>query len=83
MSDVHEFEIRMKKTTDPDQMMTGATTEVYLDGKKLLGCTKVIFEVEAGGIARATIEVVGRFAVHGQLGQMEQVVVPLGVPDEK
>jgi hypothetical protein len=47
-------------------VMVGANTVLKLDGKPVRGAQKVSFEVDAKGIAKAIITIVGRFKVTGR-----------------
>lgn len=67
----HIFELRQRENSTG--VMTGANTELTMDGQKIMGVRKVKVEVEAGELAKITIEVVGRFHVIGQYGA-EQIV---------
>jgi len=49
---MHKFEV---KPRDPEKISTGANTEVWMDGKKLSGCTGFKFEVTAKGVAEITL----------------------------
>lgn len=48
-------------------VMVGANTELLIDGKPILGATGVRFEVNAKGVATATITLIGRFKVAGKV----------------
>lgn len=54
-SKMHKITIR-NKLSDTGKVMTGASTEVLLDGKPLKGATFVKFEVKAKGVAKVHIE---------------------------
>lgn len=75
----HHFEIRPR---DPNKPMTGANTEVFMDGEKLTRCTRVAFEVQAGGVATITLDFIGTVAVAGVIGDLQTNVIPL-VPKKK
>lgn len=82
-SKVHTFEL---KPRDPEGkgIMSGAATQLLMDGQPMKGVRKVVVEVEAGEIAKMTIEVYGRFHVVGQFApeMITQKVVEL-VPKEE
>jgi hypothetical protein len=59
------LEIRQRPGSE-SKIMVGANTELYLDGQKVRGAQGVRFEVNAKGIAKATITLIGRFAVKGR-----------------
>jgi hypothetical protein len=63
------IEIRQKKGSKGP--MVGANTEVFMDGKRLAGATKVSFEVEAIGVAKVKVELLGQVVIVGKLGQYE------------
>jgi hypothetical protein len=62
-----KIEIRQKKYAR--NVMTGASTEVLVDGKKLKGVTKATFEVSARGIAKVQLEMLGDITVSGKLAK--------------
>lgn len=35
---------------------TGATTKVFIDGKKVGNCTRLVFEAQAGGLNKVVME---------------------------
>jgi len=49
------------KTRDPSKPSTGDNTEVYIDGNLIKHAKSLKFEVEAGGMAKVTIEMYGNF----------------------
>ena len=55
---------------------TGANTIVLLDGQPLKGVRKVVFEAEAGGINKITLEMYG-FAEINVLGELETKIIGL------
>ena len=59
------LEVRQREGSE-SKVMTGANTELYLDGVKVRGATGVMFEVNARGIAKATITLIGRFDIKGR-----------------
>jgi len=65
--------IEIKQRKGSPGIMTGANTEVFLDGKKLTGATKISFEVAANGIARVNVELLGQVAITGKIGQYSKV----------
>jgi len=75
------LEIRQRKEAlDAGQVMTGANTEVFLDGKQLSYVSKVTFEVAARGIAKTVIVMYTRTQV---LGKMESEQIIWETVDEK
>lgn len=74
---VHKFELRMR---DPecDKIMTGGNCELLMDGVKMRNVTKLTIELEARGIARMNIEVLGQFNV---LGQFEPTFKGQDIPE--
>lgn len=67
--------ITIKKRSDSKVgAMTGANTEVYLNGEKLKSCTGVKFEVKAASIAKIELEFVGEVELEGDfvVGQIER-----------
>lgn len=60
------LEIRQKEGTE-SSIMVGANTQLLLDGKPLKGAQAVTFEVNARGIAKATVTLIGRFKVSGKV----------------
>lgn len=75
----HKFQVHAR---NPDEAMTGANTEVYMDGVKLERCTRFAFEVDARGVAKVSLELLGNVAIAGLIGLQEQIVDPL-VPKDK
>jgi hypothetical protein len=72
----HSIEIRHKP--NHTGTLTGATTHVYLDGKLLTACKSFKFEVEAGKIAKATLELYVRdVTLDGITADIEQIEVPV------
>jgi len=54
----------IKKTDCPNATM-GSNTEVRLNGKALKGVTSASFHVEAGGLAKVTLTMIGDLSVKG------------------
>lgn len=54
-SNVHKIEVRRRPGSE-GTVMTGATTQVFLDGKLLVGAYFFKFEVHARKVAKVTIE---------------------------
>lgn len=52
--------------------MTGANTQVTLNGKPLRGCTGIKFEVQAASVAKVTIEMIAEVDIEGEftIGQI-------------
>lgn len=59
------LEIRQRKGSKG--IMVGANTELLIDGEIVRGATGVRFEVNAKGVATATITLIGRFKVAGKV----------------
>lgn len=59
------LEIKQRKGSDKS-IMVGANTIILIDGKPLRGAQAVKFEVNAGGIAKATVTLIGRFNLTGR-----------------
>ena len=76
----HKFEVRAR---DPEKIMTGANTEVYMDGVKLARCTRFAFEVDAKGIAKVSFDLLGTVAITGLVGEVQEQIVPLVPKDKK
>ena len=68
-SNVHKFTIR---NHIDGKLMTGAATQLLIDGKKPLGVKSFSLKVEAGGVATANVEYYGQFDVEG-VGQVSQI----------
>jgi hypothetical protein len=47
-------------------VMVGANTVLKIDGKPVKGATGVTFEVNAKGVAKATVTLIGRFKIKGR-----------------
>jgi len=62
-----KIEIRQKPNTLG--ITRGGTTEVLLDGKRLKGITSASFNVEAAGLAKVTLTMVGDLSVKGQFNE--------------
>ena len=71
----HKIEIRQR--AGKTGIMTGANTEVLLDGKNLKFVTSASFKVDAEGVAKVTLEMVGDVVVTGVIGDLNQVFIPL------
>lgn len=61
----HLLEIRQRRGSKG--VMVGANTELFLDGKRVKGARSVSLEVDAKGVAQATIVLIGRFKVSGKV----------------
>lgn len=57
--------------------MTGADTMILMDGKPLKGCCAFMFEVEADGVAKVTMELVGTFSMTAEIGELQTIILPL------
>lgn len=65
------IELRQRKNSEG--IMTGANTELYLDGKKISNATAVKIEVAANGVAKATVELIGNIVFSGKIGRLEKI----------
>jgi len=74
--------ITVRQRKGAEGIMTGANTELLIDGKPLPLVHSFKFSVNARGVAKATIEMFGRVEIDGILGQLEQVILPLTPGDE-
>ena len=80
MSDEYpKYELRMREGAVG--LMTGGNAQLFVDGKKIPFVRKVKVEVEAGGLARMTLEVLGQFEVSG--GFEPVIQVPLEVSSDQ
>lgn len=59
--------LEIKQREGSKGVMVGANTQVLIDGKPVKGATAVTFEVNARGVAKATVTLVGRFKVSGKV----------------
>lgn len=59
------LEIKQREDSK-NKLMVGANTVILIDGKPLRGAQAVKFEVNARGIAKATVTLVGRFNITGR-----------------
>lgn len=57
-----KIELRKKKRAK-GKILTGMNCEVYVDGKKLRGVTGYNLEINANGVAKVTLEMVGDISV--------------------
>lgn len=71
-SSTHKIEVRRKPGSE-GTMMTGATTEIYLDGNRLGGAYFLKFEVHARKVAKVTIEMFAEVLI-------DDAIVELGEP---
>ncbi len=79
MSDLPVFELKMREgATGP---MTGANTELFMDGKKMGSVAGVKVEVRARGLAKITLEMYGQFHVLGKYEPAQVSIVPLPLPE--
>lgn len=53
---VHKITIRPKEGVPEGTPMTGANTQVLIDGEPFKGLTALAFDVETGSIARVTVQ---------------------------
>lgn len=69
---ITKFELRQRKGAKG--VMSGATTELFMNGKKMTCVTSVKVEVGTNQLAKMTLEVIGAFNVIGKFGP-EQVAI--------
>ena len=69
----HKIEVRQKP--DSGTVMTGANTELLLDGKPIKMVQGFKFEVQAGGVAKVTLEMIAEVGLAAELGELTQVYV--------
>lgn len=69
---MHTFEI--KQMEGASNIMTGMNTIFLIDGKKVEGCRKVSFEVDARGEAVVTVELYGHMHINGSLEDRQLIV---------
>lgn len=55
--------------------MTGATTEVTIDGKPFRGLKSISFDAQAKGLALVTVELYAEFGLDGEIGVLNTVAV--------
>lgn len=79
MTEPCKIEIRQKEGSE-DQIMTGANTQILLDGKPLKGVTGVKFEVNARGVAKVTLEMYANVKVIGNIEDLTQEYTDEGEP---
>ncbi len=65
MSEVHKITIKQKGSGE--SIMTGANTEIYIDGVLLKDAYKVTFTSEAGQVAKVVIEMYGNVEIEGNI----------------
>lgn len=71
MSELHTFEIRQREGSKG--AMTGANTEILIDGRHMAGISKVTLTIEAGGLAKLEMEAYGVFKAGGKYEPTEVV----------
>lgn len=59
--------LEIRQRAGANGIMVGANTELLIDGEIVRGATGVRFEVNAKGVATATITLIGRFKVTGKV----------------
>lgn len=77
MAKRHFPKIEIRQKEDSGGAMTGANTEILMDGKPLKGVMGIKFQVTAGGVAKVNLDMIANVAVIGQIGDLEQEYVPL------
>jgi len=68
--------VRQKKGSE-DSVMTGANTEVLIDGEKVPYVKSFAFRVDAVGVAEVHISMYGHVEIEGIIGQYESIIIPL------
>lgn len=53
---LHKIEVRQKPEMSGNNIQTGASTQVFMDGQLLRGVSFFKFEVKAAGVAKVTME---------------------------
>ena len=76
-----KFELRMREGATG--LMTGANTELLMDGKRLGTVSKVRIEVEARGLAKMSLEMWGQFEVTGNFDPEQVEVTNRLLPEKK
>lgn len=71
----HKIEVRRRPGSE-GTIQTGATTQIYLDGKLLGGATFFKFEVHARKVAKVTIELLGEVEIDADVELGEPQVKP-------
>ncbi len=81
---MHQIELRdkRKKEDRKGQPTVGANCEVLIDGQPLQGVRSFKVEVDARGVAKATIEMYGNFIVD-VLGDYEKQLYQIKSPGEE
>ena len=59
---------------NPDEPMTGSNCVLLFDGKPMVGAVSFDLHIEAGGIATATIKLIGRVKVLGKFDSVNVTV---------
>jgi len=73
---LHKIEIRQRPES-AGKPMTGANVLLALDGKPLLGCSQVKFEVKAGNVAKITLTMVAEVVLTAEIGSLTKRVKKL------
>lgn len=71
---MHKFEVRAR---DPEKIMSGPNTLVFMDGVRLDRCTRFAFEVDAKGVAKISLDLLGSVAIVGTVGDIQEKIIPL------
>jgi len=58
--------IKIKQRKGAKGIMVGGNTEVYLDGKKMNNVTNLELSINAVGVAKIRLEMVGKFEFEGK-----------------
>lgn len=59
--------IEVRQRRGSTGVMKGLNTQLLINGKPLKGATGFTFEVDAKGVAHATISLIGRFKIKGKV----------------
>ncbi len=78
--DLHKIELKPKHEPQKGHFTTGANSQVLLDGQLLKGVTSCTIKVDAGGIAKVTIEMVGHIEAN-IIGELETQILAVKMPE--
>lgn len=77
----NKITIRQKEGSG-DTLMTGASTEVLLNGKPIPGLYSIKFEVEAKGVAKVHMSMYGSFDIEGTFDKSQITMVEKGAEND-